>query len=250
MFTITQGTHGTFLVLPNDALGKVILEKKEFEPHFFNTVKNIVKEGDTCLDCGANLGHHTVVLSKLAGPTGHIISIEPQRIIYQQLNGNVFINGLKNVTCLQIALGLRDSEKKINMDYVDYDENNINIGACKVGYGGDQVEQKKIDSIINENTHVKFIKFDIQGSEVSALEGAKNVINRCRPIMFVEAEDVWLKFFGQNTKTLFDKINSFNYIILRVDNDYPHDYIAVPKEKENDIPGITKDTGWPITRIV
>jgi hypothetical protein len=46
MPTIADTTHGKFMVLPNDALGQALIEKHDFEPHFYNTIKNIIKTGD------------------------------------------------------------------------------------------------------------------------------------------------------------------------------------------------------------
>jgi hypothetical protein len=50
-----------------------------------------------------------------------------------------------------------------------------------------------IDSLGLDN--VSFIKFDVEGSELSALEGAKDTINRFRPVMKIacyhRSEDVF-----------------------------------------------------------
>ena len=173
MPTITDTLHGKFMVLSNDALGQALIQKNDFEPHFYNVAKNVIKTGDICLDCGANLGYHTITMAKLVGSGGKVISFEPLRVIYQQLCGNVFINDLRNVFCFNVALG--NENKMIQMDYVDVDRpQGINIGATKIGGGGDVVQMIKIDDVINFS--VSFLKIDVQGSEIFLLDGADTMI--------------------------------------------------------------------------
>jgi len=245
MTNIIEAKHGKFLVLPNDALGKALIENHDFEPHFYNIVKNVVKDGDTCLDCGANLGYHTVTLSKLVGRTGKVISFEPLRIIYQQLNGNVFLNDLRNVYCVNAAIG--NENKMIQMDFVDVDATQINIGATKVGTGGDVVEMIRIDDIISNG--VSFMKVDVQGSELLLLAGAEILIKNSRPIMFVEVEHEWLTYFNESSESLLNKLLSLDYILIRINTDYPCDHVAIPREKKHLMESILKDVGHPIDII-
>jgi hypothetical protein len=246
MPNIVNTKHGTFMVLNNDALGQKLISEKDFEPHFYNIVKNVIKKGDICLDCGANLGYHTITMAKLVGANGKVISFEPLRVIHQQLCGNVFINDLRNVFCLNVALG--NQNKMIQMDYVDVDrQQGVNIGGTKVGGGGDMVEMIKIDDVINSG--VSFLKIDVQGSEVFLLEGADTMIRNSRPIMFIEVENNWLKCFGKNSEILLNKILSLDYILVRINTDYPCDHIAIPREKKNLLESIIQDVGHTIDVI-
>lgn len=242
MPTITNTVRGQFLVLPNDALGKTLIENKDFEPHFYNIAKNVVKEGDICLDCGANLGYHTVTLSKLVGATGKVFSFEPLRVIFQQLNGNVFLNDLRNVLCINAALG--DENKLIQMDYIDVDDpNGINVGGTKVGSGGDITRMVRLDEFSIKN--IAFMKIDVQGSEVKLFNGGMNTINESRPIIFIEVENHWLNCFNETSESLLNKILSFNYLIVRINNEYPCDHVAIPREKSHMLETIMKDVGFP-----
>lgn len=246
MPNIIEAKHGNFLILPNDALGQALINKGDFEPHFYNVAKNVIKEGDICLDCGANLGYHTVTMAKLVGKSGKVVAFEPLRIIYQQLSGNVFLNDLRNVVTINAAIG--NEQKITQMDYVDVDNpNGVNIGATKVGSSGDQVEMIPIDLVIQED--VSFIKIDVQGSEVALLNGANEMIKKSRPIMFVEVEDTWLRYFQQSAESLLNKIMSLDYILVRINNEYPCDHVAIPREKKHLLLDIMKDVGHP-TEII
>lgn len=246
MSTIVDTKHGKFLILPNDALGQALINNGDFEPHFYNIVKNVVKEGDICLDCGANLGYHAITMARMTGPRGKVIAFEPLRVIFQQLNGNAFLNGLRNIIALNVAIG--NQTGIIQMDYVDVDNpSGVNIGATKIGAHGDMVEMIKIDDVIQNG--VSFMKIDVQGSEVFLLEGAENLIKNSRPIMFIEVENQWLTCFGQTSETLLNKVMSLDYILVRINNEYPCDHVAIPREKKHLLNDIMKDVGHP-TEII
>lgn len=246
MPTITDTLHGKFMVLANDALGQALIQKNDFEPHFYNVTKNVIKIGDICLDCGANLGYHTITMAKLVGSGGKVISFEPLRVIYQQLCGNVFINDLRNVFCFNVALG--NENKMIQMDYVDVDRpQGINIGATKIGGGGDVVQMIKIDDVINFS--VSFLKIDVQGSEIFLLDGADTMIRNSRPTMFIEVENQWLNSFGKNSEMLLNKILSLGYVLVRINTEYPCDHVAIPRERTGEIDEIMRDVGHPFDVI-
>jgi len=54
--------------------------------------RQLVQPGWSILDIGANMGAHTIALARLVGPTGKVLSFEPQRIIFQALCANVALN--------------------------------------------------------------------------------------------------------------------------------------------------------------
>lgn len=245
MVNIVEAKWGQFMIFPNDILGQRLINDKDFEPHFYQLTQNIVKSGDVCLDCGANLGYHTVTLSKQVGNSGKVLAFEPLKVIFQQLNGNIFLNNIRNVNCFNVALG--NEKKNIYMDSVNFDGHLVNIGATKVGSGGDLVEMVKLDDIVSE--HVNFIKIDVQGSEILLLEGAQNIIKKSRPIMFVEVEEYWLNFFGYTSEQLLNKLLSMDYVLIRIKNSYPCDHLAVPRERTGEIYNMIKDLKYPISII-
>lgn len=63
------------------------------------------------------------------------------------------------------------------------------------GNGKESVQIETIDAIV-QNSRVDFIKLDVEGAELAAIEGARDSIQRCRPVLAVciyhKAED-WYK---------------------------------------------------------
>jgi FkbM family methyltransferase len=217
-----QNEDGNFIVFPNDAIAQHLKSGKPWEPHFKTVVQYLVKEGDTVLDCGANFGYNSVIMGKQIGPTGKLISFEPQRIIYQQLSGNIILNNIYNAEIINAALG--DKAGLTYMNPVPYDLDWVNIGDTSVGEGGEPVKVQAIDDF--GIVDLDFIKIDVQGYELFALQGGENTIKQLLPDIFIEVEEHQLAKFNITKDQLFNYIQSFGYKIFRIDNEYPCDHIC------------------------
>jgi FkbM family methyltransferase len=217
-----QNEDGNFIVFPNDAIAQHLKSGKPWEPHFKTVVQHLVKEGDTVLDCGANFGYNSVIMSKQIGPTGKLFAFEPQRIIHQQLCGNMILNNIYNTNVYNIALG---NEKGITrMNPVPYDLDWVNIGDTSIGNGGDVVEIDSLDNYWLDEPD--FIKIDVQGYELFTLQGGEKSIKQSLPDIFIEVEEHQLAKFDVTKDQLFDYIKSFGYRMFRIDNEYPCDHIC------------------------
>ena len=248
MALITKAKNGDFIVLPNDSLGKELIFNNDFEPHFNQVASVVVNEGDIVLDIGANLGYHTCGLSKLVGSSGRVLSFEPQKQIYYQLCGNIFLNNLRNVEPYNVAIG--DKELMVQMDSINIDSKDVNIGANKIGSGGERTLMVTLDQVLEgaglANSLISFIKADMQGCESLMLDGATSLLSRCRPFIFIEVE-FWLNCFGTTENDLKLKLMKMGYILLQINTKYPVDHIAVPAEKESIISQINKKLQYTTT---
>src|ERR1700722_3542663 len=75
-------------------------------------------DGVVAVDCGANIGTHTVCWSTHMTGWGSVIAIEAQERIYYALAGNVAINNCFNARAVHAAVGDKNGMMKIpNPDY-------------------------------------------------------------------------------------------------------------------------------------
>jgi FkbM family methyltransferase len=218
---IFENEDGKFIIFPNDAIAQHLKGGKPWEPHFRTVVQHLIKEGDTVLDCGANFGYNAVIMGKQISPSGRLFAFEPQRIINQQLSGNMILNNIYNATIVHAALG--QEQGLTTMSPVPYDLDWVNIGDTSVGEGGDEVQVITLDMI---DSQPNFIKMDVQGYELFALLGAENTLKQSLPDIFIEIEEHQLAKFNVTKEQLLNYIKSFGYKMFRIDNEYPCDHIC------------------------
>lgn len=229
-----------FALFPNDSVVSYsIIEGWQYEPYMFDFLNRnqIDCREKTIVDVGANNGSFTVDFANLVGDKGSVYSFEPQRIIYYQLCCNVFLNGLDNVYCHNIAIGNMNSFTMIQkFDY--FEKGEVNFGAAEiVKDGGDKVEIRTLDSYNLKD--VILIKIDVQGYESYVIDGAIKTINEYRPYMFIEFEDHLLKKQGSSENDLKNKIEKLGYVVKRFNEGMMFnthsgkclDCVAIPKEK-------------------
>lgn len=228
-----------YALFPNDnAVTSSIIQGWQYEKYMFDFLNRnqIDCEGKTILDIGANNGSFAIDFAHLVGDSGSVHSFEPQRLVYYQLCGNVFMNGLDNVYCYNNAIGTCvDSVYIESPNY--FDKGVVNFGNVKVSTEGDRVVQVPLDSFTFDN--VVFIKIDVQGYELNVIKGAINTIAKNRPYLFVEFEEDLLVEAKTSEKELQELIESLGYIVKRFQEGIPYqttsgkclDCVCIPKEK-------------------
>jgi FkbM family methyltransferase len=234
-----------YALFPNDnAVTSSIIQGWQYEWYMFDFLSRnqIDCEGKTIIDVGGNNGNFAVDFAHLVGDKGAVHSFEPQRLIYYQLCGNVFMNGLDNVYCHNVAIG--HEEGVVNIDRPNYfSKEQVNFGAAaitKSNENSDTVIMKRLDDYTFKN--VVFIKIDVQGFEPYVINGATQTINKHRPYLFIEFENHLLKEYGSSDEELKSKIEALDYVVLPFQEGIPYqshsgkclDYVGIPTEKFNE----------------
>jgi hypothetical protein len=242
LFQIFKPHNRRYCLFPKDnAVTSCLINGTIYEPYLFYFIRDnaIDLEGTDIIDIGANNGNFTLEFSDLTGDKGRVFSFEPQRIIFQQLCGNVFMNGVDNVFAYNLAIGEIDGETRISLP--DYFSNDfVNFGDVSIennkSENSEQIEVRRLDSFKFDN--VRLIKIDVQGYEFSVIKGAIETINKHRPIIFIEVEDHQLRKFGYSENDLSDLIKSLGYTIDRFQKGIPYqtysgeclDCVCIPSE--------------------
>jgi FkbM family methyltransferase len=150
----------------------------------------LIGAGAVVIEVGANIGAHTVELSRLVGPQGAVLAFEPQRLVFQTLCANLALNSCANVFAFQSAIGAAPGS--IAVPLLDPNSTN-NFGGLSLlgtqggapdGHGGERVPLRTIDEFGLKSCHL--IKLDLEGMEVEALRGAAGTIAATRPLLYVE----------------------------------------------------------------
>ena len=189
-YLLVAARHGTMLVNRNDVyMGQAYLaygECCELETRF---LLSLLRVPGLVIEVGANMGVHTVPMARALGGR-RLLALEPQPVIFQQLCANLALNGLMNVTALPYACGSRTGAVRI--DTPDYLRPG-NFGAASVGAAAratareTTVQCVRLDDLVPaDGEAVGLIKIDVEGMELEVLRGARGILERDRPILYVE----------------------------------------------------------------
>ena len=210
-FILANTDHGTMIINRNDAhhtsqgsygVGHQLLSKSNYDIqevrftiHLLDRLKKVNSGQIIAIDCGANVGVHTIEWGKFMTGWGHIYSFEAQEKIFYALAGNIVINNLFNVSAFNEALGANCGYLEISPpnyfmqgSFGSFElkrkDNNEFIGQ-KIDYEKKvKVKLSTIDSLLLER--IDLIKIDVEGMEEDLLAGAKKSIAEYKPILLIE----------------------------------------------------------------
>lgn len=176
----------------------------------------MVEEGDYVLDCGACFGDTSLYFANKAGLTGKVFAFEFLRENLEILDMNLELNPKYKDVISVVTKPISDVSGK-EMFVVPYGPA-TKIVSEKID-GAETVITTTIDDFILENDiqKVDFIKMDIEGSELDALEGASETIKNFKPKLAIciyhKAKDAWT--IPQYIKSLVPEYNLYldNYTI-------------------------------------
>jgi len=146
--------------------------------HFYQ-----IKSGDTIAEMGAYMGYYTLYLSRMVGPDGIVVAIEPMPDNLKYLKRNIDYNGIKNVRVVEKGVW---NKKEIQTFYqVESDTQSASLILEGKGKKEFSIEVNTLDEILKEQKvkHVDFMLIQLNGIEPEALEG----LNEIKPENFAIA---------------------------------------------------------------
>lgn len=156
-------------------------------------VQDLVRSGDLVLDVGANIGVYAKSLAGMVGKNGRVIAFEPVPSTYKILSYNVSRLRLGNVETVPRAVS--DRETSFTMEIPAYDTGGENIYCARILDGQAEsprarhvtVHSTSLDSYLGADVgRVAFVKCDVEGHELSCVEGASHLLDASRPAWLIE----------------------------------------------------------------
>lgn len=146
-----------------------------------------IKEGDIIIDVGASIGGYTCKVSKKVGDKGKIIAIEPNPVNYQYLLKNIELNRLNNI--IPLNLGVFSIKKELSLICKGYGSSVKSTKDIKFGSNAIKIDVDTLDNLLSglKLEKINLIKMDIEGSEIEAIKGAKNIIKDHKTLKLVIA---------------------------------------------------------------
>ena len=192
-----------------DYVGQHVIADRDWESLIARTLATIARPGSLCLDIGANMGFHTLVMGQAVGPSGRVIAFEPDQRNLSSLIYNIRLNGMRHI--LPVGLGLSDSAAIVYMA----EPSGVNYGAANMreqsgGNKGQPAMVVRADSLplLKGADAIALIKLDVEGFEENVLRGLGSVLDRVQHIV-CEISPEWV-----NTEAIFALLANagFNFV--------------------------------------
>jgi FkbM family methyltransferase len=198
-------------------------------------MSRLLRPGDHVIDVGANVGYFSAVCAKLVGEQGAVHSIEASPILFQRLRGCVEENPGGPIRLHHFAVWNTSTVIPFNIATVSgwsSLKQNPTFQTDRVV----EVQAITLDEFVQGEAldHARVIKMDIEGAEVDALLGARNILRQQRADFFLlEAETNRLRAFGHRGEDIADIMARNGYEPVCI---IASDHIG-PVTKARSIPG-------------
>jgi FkbM family methyltransferase len=175
----------------------------------------LIREGATVFDVGSNIGETALHFAKISGQNGRVIGFEPVPETYRKCALNLSLNNFSNLKVENIAIS--DKREVLYFDPATYN----NSGGIFMKKGATDttmsVDAMTLDEycLINGIEKLDFIKVDVEGFELNVLKGAAIVLEKLRPVLYVEINNHNLSRQNASAAEVIGLLKNAGYLIQR-----------------------------------
>lgn len=228
----TSGGHQFLLTSGPDYISKVLRGGALWRTKEINISQRLLEftEAPVIYDIGANLGSWTIPVSNyFQHRNGIVYAFEPQRQVYNQLCGNIFLNKLKNCYTFNSAIGDYDGEIDVPVFDPLTDSNMGAVSLDKTVFSEQRAgsapptEKRTINTLDTLNMpHASLLKIDAQGMEADVLRGGKKWIQASGyPYIIFSVWGDYMTSTIEKNKQVFSLLqDEMGYELLQIDDFY------------------------------
>lgn len=206
-----------------------------YSSEIVNVFRHFVRPGDAVIDVGAHIGYLTLQLATLVGQNGKVYSFEPDLRVAVDLDKSIAASKMNWIHAFRLAL----TAEKGNIEFYLAQ----GLGSSTAVKASEHlnvtptvVQGAPLDQLVAEGQvvdKIRLIKIDIEGFEIEALSGMRELIKRSRPIMVVEVNEERLTAQGESSTRLLQLLESFDYKVRALDRpkrllNRSHDFVTRP----------------------
>ena len=175
--------------------------------------------GSVFLDVGANIGEVSLFAAKRVGEAGSVLAFEPVASTAERLRRNLALNDLRNVKVIEMGISDQVREQQLYVSAASFDDGSRHGGLGTLYASGARsspvgaVKLTTLDALLSAGWigRVDGIKLDIEGAELPALVGARQVLKSFRPWLVVEIGKETCAAAGYEPREIFDFLAALDY---------------------------------------
>lgn len=155
------------------------------EPEVLAAIRETLREGDTFIDAGANIGFYSVIGANQVGPTGRVMAVEMMPDTVERLRMTLEMNGVSDrVSVLPFALSEHSGGEVIaSVTAGKFGQASI-VNEASPDARRTPVYAQALDDLSGPETVIRLIKLDLEGGELGALKGARKTLERTNAVIF------------------------------------------------------------------
>jgi FkbM family methyltransferase len=186
------------------------------EAYFAQLLVESVEPGATVLEGGAYIGYVTMLAARAVGPQGRVIVFEPGGSA-ATLRTNLARNGFADrVRIVEAALGEEAGRVRF---YATRGGDTSSLHEPPYPAEVVEVEVVRGDDVLPPPERVDVVKLDVEGSEVQALRGMRELMRRSQPTVFCECNREMLARAGSSVAELHDELRSLDLDVHLIDEE-------------------------------
>lgn len=202
-------------------------QSPDVAPHAFSqdviqSYRQLLKQGDFCIDIGAHVGDTTLPMGIAVGVTGCVLGLEPNPYVYHVLEKNARANRhITNIRTIMAAAG--PAQGFLEFEYSDPGFCNggrhEGISALQHGHAYRlpvfcvNLANELRENYTEELPQLRFIKVDAEGFDLYVLQSLTDIIDTYRPVIKAE---VFKKTDRQYRLDLLSLFESRSYVVHEI----------------------------------
>jgi len=163
------------------------------EPEQSRALLGLLRPGSVLFDVGANVGYYTLLGSRVVGPTGAVVAVEPASRNLALLHRHLELNGVGNVRVVAAACAERAGYAAFE-DGVNTAEGHLAGADVSIVPAQATVRTVTLDELAASGPRAPdVVKIDVEGAELRVLQGATGLLQRHRPVLLLSVHSAALR---------------------------------------------------------
>lgn len=176
-----------------------------------------VAPGKVFFDVGAYFGYYALRAARRGAQS---FAFEPMPGNFAHLQQHLALNPALDVQAIQAAVADQAGTARLALPRDDNrGRGHLVSEAAATEEAIVEVQTVPLDQFVRERglTRVHAMKIDVEGAEMRVLEGARELIDRDHPVIFMEVNAPCLERFGVTPDQLLERMRRSGYRLVRVD---------------------------------
>jgi FkbM family methyltransferase len=195
-------------------IGYALYMQRTWEPEVGRFIDCLDLASGVAVDVGANIGWHTMTLSRAVGASGRVFAFEPDPHNYALLLANLAANHMTNVSPQRTAIGERSGECLLCLNPWNFGDHRVVNGKLGTDLKHISVPMTTLDSALDAIAPgtIRLIKVDVQGYDLQVLDGMQETLRRNPAVvLLLEVSGALLKESGASGREYVDRLRALGF---------------------------------------